>query len=108
MWRRRKFISEADWVAALDILPMLDMLDDSERVQLRKLSSRFMASKSIETGTRDSALKTADLVVIAAQACLPILALGLDAYAPVAECLWSIPGVFVAREHEVDESGVET
>ena len=106
MWRRRrKFISEADWVAALDVLPMLDMLDDGERVQLRKLSSRFMASKSIEP-VRGQRLETADLVVIAAQACLPVLALGLDAYAPWRSVV-VYPGNFVAREHEVDESGVE-
>ena len=106
MWRRRrKFISEADWVAALDVLPMLDMLDDGERVQLRKLSSRFMASKSIEP-VRGQRLETADLVVIAAQACLPVLALGLDVYAPWRSVV-VYPGSFVAREHEVDESGVE-
>ena len=105
MWRHRKFISEADWVAALDVLPMLDMLDDDERVKLRKLSSRFMASKSIEP-VRGQRLETADLVVIAAQACLPVLALGLDAYAPWRSVV-VYPGSFVAREHEVDESGVE-
>ena len=105
MWRHRKFISEADWVAALDVLPMLDMLDDGERVQLRKLSSRFMASKSIEP-VRGQCLEAADLVVIAAQACLPVLALGLDVYAPWRSVV-VYPGSFVAREHEVDESGVE-
>ena len=105
MLRRRKPISEADWVAALDGLPMLDMLDDGERVQLRELSSRFMASKSIEP-VRGQRLETADLVVIAAQACLPVLALGLDAYASWRSVV-VYPGSFVAHEHEVDEAGVE-
>ena len=106
MWRRRrKLISEDDWVAALDVLPMLDTLDGGERVQLRELSSRFIASKSIEP-VRGQRLETADLVVIAAQACLPVLALGLDAYAPWRSVV-VYPGSFVAHEHEVDESGVE-
>ena len=106
MWRRRsEFISEADWVTALDALPILDRLDDRERAQLRELSSRFMASKSIEP-VRGQRLETADLVVIAAQACLPVLALGLDAYTPWRSVV-VYPGGFVAREHEVDEAGVE-
>ena len=105
MWRRRKFVSEADWLAAFDVIPMLRTLDDGERAQLRKLSSRFLASKSVEP-VRGQRLETADLVVIAAQACLPVLALGLDAYAPWRSVV-VYPGGFVAREHEVDEAGVE-
>ena len=106
MWHHRsELISEADWAAALDVLPMLDWLDDGERVQLRELSSRFIASKSIEP-VRGQHLETADLVVIAAQACLPVLVLGLDAYTPWRSVV-VYPGGFVAREHEVDEAGVE-
>ena len=106
MWpRRRKLINEADWMAALDVLPILNPLNEDECVRLRELSSRFIAGKSIEP-VRGQRLDAADIVVIAAQACLPVLALGLDAYAS----WWSIvvyPGGFVAREHEVDEAGVE-
>ncbi len=102
---RRRLIDEADWVAALDTLPILDPLDKGERVKLRKLSSRFIGSKFIEP-VRGQRLDAAELVVIAAQACLPVLALGLDAYAPWRSIV-VYPGSFVAREHEVDEAGVE-
>ncbi len=105
MWRRCKPITDADWVAALDAVPMLAPLDDAERSQLRELCTRFIASKSIEP-VRGQRLDTAELVMLAAQACLPVLALGLEAYAS-----WSsvvvYPGGFVARECEVDEAGVE-
>ncbi|MCY4154765.1 MAG: zinc-dependent peptidase [Gammaproteobacteria bacterium] len=105
MWRRRKSISDAAWAAALDAVPMLAPLADAERAQLRELSACFIASKSIEP-VRGQRLDTADLVMLAAQACLPVLALGLEAYASW-QSVVVYPGGFVAREREVDEAGVE-
>ena len=107
MWprRRARAINEADWAAVLDRLAILDPLDDEERARLRDLATRFVAGKSIEPvlGQRIGAM---DVAVIAAQACLPVLALGLDAYRSWRTVV-VYPAGFVSREHEVDEAGVE-
>ena len=106
MWRRRRAqtIDEANWSAALDTLPILDALDDDERIRLRGLSERFVASKSIEP-VFGQELGSLEVAVISAQACLPVLALGLDAYSSWRTVV-VYPAGFVAREHEVDEAGV--
>ena len=109
MWprRRTRAIDEADWAAVLERLPILDPLDDGERERLRGLAARFVAGKSIEPvlGQRVGAV---DAAVIAAQACLPVLALGLglDAYRSWRTVV-VYPAGFVSRGHEVDEAGVE-
>lgn len=113
MWpRRRAAIADPDWAAALDALPVLAPLDDGERARLRALAARFAAKKSIETADAAGAaggrggLEPAGVARLAALACLPVLELGLDAYAP-----WSsivvYPAGFLARDREVDEAGVE-
>ena len=107
MWPRRRAprIDEAVWAAVREGLPILDPLGGDELADLRRLAERFTAAKSIEPvlGQR---LDPVDVAVIAAQACLPILALGLDAYASWRTVV-VYPAGFVAREHEVDEAGVE-
>ena len=106
MWprRRAKSIDEAAWAAALDRLRILDPLDDGERGRLRDLAARFVAGKSIEP-VLGQAVDTVDAAVIAAQACLPVLALGLDAYRSWRTVV-VYPAGFVSRGHEVDEAGV--
>ncbi len=107
MWvrRRKRAIDEADWAAVLERLPILDPLDDGERRRLRGLAARFVAGKSIEP-VQGQRVDAVDAAVIAAQACLPILALGLDAYRSW-RTIVVYPAGFVSREHEVDEAGVE-
>ncbi len=106
MWpHRQKPIDESVWRAALDALPALAPLDASERARLRELSARFIAGKSIEP-VRGQCLDALDLVVIAAQACLPVLVPGLGAYSSW-HSIVVYPGSFVAREYEMDEAGVE-
>ncbi len=114
MWpRRRAAIADPDWAAALDALPVLAPLDDGERARLRALAARFAAKKSIEMADAAAGgaggrrgLEPAEVARLAALACLPVLELGLDAYAP-----WSsivvYPAGFLARDREVDEAGVE-
>ena len=108
MWARRRaraIIDEADWAAALGRLPILEPLDDGERDRLRGLAARFVAGKSIEPvlGQRVDAV---DAAVIAALACLPVLALGLDAYRSWRTVV-IYPAGFVSRGRETDEAGVE-
>lgn len=107
MWARRRTtaIDEADWATVLERLPILDPLGDDERGRLRGLAARFVAGKSIEPvlGQRVDAV---DGAVIAALACLPVLALGLDAYRSWRTVV-VYPAGFVSREREVDEAGIE-
>ena len=106
MWpRRRKYIDEADWLAALGALPILDPLDEGELERLRELSSGFIATKSVQP-VRGQTLDTVEIILIAAQACLPVLVLGLDVYAAW-QSIVVYPGGFVSRGHEVDEAGIE-
>ena len=107
MWPRRRVteIDEADWAAALDALPILDPLDEDELALLRELAAGFLAKKSIEP-LHGQRLDPVDTALIAALACLPILRLGLDAYARWRSVV-VYPAGFLAREREVDEAGVE-
>ena len=107
MWTRRRAqaIDEADWAAALNALPILDPLNEGETVRLRELAAGFLAKKSIEP-VHGRHLDRVDAAVIAALACLPILSLGLEAYARWRSVV-VYPAGFVAREREVDEAGVE-
>ena len=107
MWARRRTtaIDDADWAAALERLPVLDPLDGDERDRLRGLAARFLAGKSIEP-VQGQRVEAVDAAVIAALACLPVLALGLDAYRSWRTVV-VYPAGFVSREHEVDEAGVE-
>ncbi len=109
-WLDRRAIARSDiapqeWRAAFDALPLLARLDDDEQRRLRELAILFLHRKAFEgahgtTVTREMAL------VIALQACLPILELGLDAYDG-----WSAvivyPSGFETHQVYVDEFGVE-
>jgi len=103
-WRRKRVlekhrIDETLWktaTAGLDFLPSTP--------KLRELVLLFLAEKEF-TGTHGLRVTDAMRVSIAAQACLPILELGLDWYAG-----WRgivvYPGDFRVRRTEVDEDGV--
>jgi Mlc titration factor MtfA (ptsG expression regulator) len=108
-WRRQRVlarhrIDERLWRATLAALPFLRALSDAERRRLRALVLLFLAEKQF-TGARGLALSDPMRVSIAAQACLPVLELGLDAYAG-----WSgivvYPGDFRVRVSETDNAGV--
>ena len=107
MWprRRARAIEDRDWRAVVDGLPILDPFDGEELARLRDLATRFIAGKSIEP-VHGQRLEPPDIAVIAAQACLPVLTLGLDAYAS----WWTVvvyPAGFISRGRDLDEAGVE-
>lgn len=82
-WRRRRLerarIPEAEWRATVAKLPLLDGLNATELERLRDLATRFLHEKALEpAGGLELAPEMGPLV--AAQACLPILNLGLDYY----------------------------
>jgi len=83
-WQNRRIIQrfpvrEAQWQAAFAQLPLLGTLSDEERRRLRELVPLFLHRKSLEPA-QGLVLDDHKVLVIALQACLPILELGLDWY----------------------------
>ena len=72
-------IPDALWMETLTALPFLGRLDDTELARLRALSEAFLAEKEFSSAG-GLELTDAICVSIAAQACLPILNLGLENY----------------------------
>lgn len=101
---RRAGYSESEWQGAFERLPLLDRLSDDEKVQLRRLATLFLHHKSLE-GAGDLVLTTELKLVIALQACLPILNLGLDWYAGWVSVVIHRAG-FTPMHSEMDEYGI--
>ena len=101
-WRRRRVLAEHRIDEAL--WPRLRGLPPARQQKLKDLALLFLAEKQF-TGTHGLEVTDAMRVSIAAQACLPILELGLDWYSG-----WTgivvYPGDFRVRRTEVDEDGV--
>jgi Mlc titration factor MtfA (ptsG expression regulator) len=103
-WRRRRVLEKHSIDAALwqRATAGLGFLPSSEK--LKELVLLFLAEKQF-TGAHGLELTDEMRVAIAAQACLPILELGLDWYAG-----WTgivvYPGDFRVQRTEVDEAGV--
>ena len=103
-WRRRRVlerhrIDDALWseaTAALRFIP--------QSPKLRELALLFLAEKQF-AGAQGMELTDLMRVSIAAQACLPILELGLDWYAGFTGIV-VYPGDFRVRRAETDEHGV--
>lgn len=108
-WRRRRALrranlSDTQWQTVLQGLPVLRGLSQTEGMRLRELVILFLHEKSIEAAG-DLAINDAIRLEIAAQACLPILNLGLDYYRGWVTVI-VYPGAFWARHDYVDHSGV--
>ncbi len=92
------------WRAATRDLAILQRLAPTERDRLRELTGRFLGGKRFEAA-RGAEFDPELPARVAAQACLPVLALDLDWYAD-----WStvviVPDRFTADFEEVDEAGV--
>ncbi|MFY4697387.1 M90 family metallopeptidase [Burkholderia glumae] len=97
-------IPDALWDATLAKLPFLAARPAAELARLREMTSCLLAEKSFST-THSLELTDAMTVNIAAQACLPVLNLGLDLYRG-----WSgvvvYPGEFLIPHTVEDEAGV--
>ncbi|MFU8838528.1 MAG: zinc-dependent peptidase [Thiohalomonadaceae bacterium] len=92
------------WCQVVGELPLLQAYARGDRHRLRVLASRFLQDKLI-TGVADFEPSTYMRVVIAAQACVPILNLGLDYYQGWREIIL-YPDSFVVQAHWQDEFGV--
>lgn len=109
-WRRQRIIRRspvkpAEWQAAFTALPLLQGLAQHEQKQLRELAILFLHAKAIE-GAHGLVVTRPMRLIVALQACLPILHLGLDVY----DGWYAVivyPAGFAPRRKAVDEYGIE-
>jgi len=108
-WRRRRAadrmqVPPDQWHRVEAGLPFLDYLPPEERPRLRRLALELLADKEVRSA-RGLEVSDTMLLSIALQACLPVLQIGLDAYADWVGII-VYPGDFVIPRSEVDENGV--
>jgi MtfA peptidase len=108
-WRERRLlkryaIDDVLWTGTLLRYPFFHGLAPTDQHQLRRLSSLFLASKEFH-GAKGFVVTDEVAVAVAAQACLPILHLGLSRYDGFVGIVMHASDVTVAREFE-DEAGV--
>ena len=108
-WRRKRTLKRARldgtlWERVAAGLSFLRGLSEEETARLKQLVILFLAEKEMH-GARGLQLTDDVRLSIAAQACLPILNLGLDVYRGWVGVI-VYPGEFRVRKEEVDENGV--
>jgi MtfA peptidase len=92
------------WDACVVSLPFLQRLLPQERDRLKQLSQTLLGKKTF-TGAGGLELTDRIAVMIAAQACLPVLNLTLDLYRDMAGII-VYPAAFIVPHAEMDEAGV--
>lgn len=100
----RRPIPEALWSATLAGWPFLAWRPAADRQRLRDMATLFLADKEW-AGAQGLTVTDAMAVAIAAQACLPVLRLGLAPYAGFKGIVVQ-PDVVVARRSRMDDIGV--
>lgn len=111
-WRRwresraltRRAIPDALWHETLARLPFLARRPEADVVELRRLASLFLDTKEF-SGAGGLEVTDAIAVAIAAQACLPVLRLGLAPYRGFVGIVVH-PDEVVARRETTDDDGV--
>ena len=109
-WLDRRIVARSDipaaqWQAAFEVLPLLDGLDSEQCRRLRELAILFMHRKTF-AGAHGLEVTRPMQLVIALQACLPILELGLDYYDGW-QTVIVYPSGFAPEHVYTDEFGVE-
>ncbi len=97
-------IADADWFAVTRRIHLFDALSANEKARLRELSTLFLHAKDF-TGVQGQEITPEIRISIAAQACLEILELGLDAYDGWVEII-VYPGAFRVQREASDEFGI--
>lgn len=97
-------IPEALWQAAVAQLPFLQRLAPPDLARLKQLSQTLLG-KTTFTGAGGLDLTDQIAVMIAAQACLPVLNLTLELYRDMAGVI-VYPAAFIVPHTEMDEAGV--
>jgi len=101
---RRFAIPEPLWQALLVDYPFIARRSATDRTELRRLCSLFLARKRFHT-SGGLQLTDAMALAVAAQACLPVLRLDLALYEGTVGIVLH-PGEVLAPREEVDEHGV--
>src|SRR5258706_9505432 len=101
---RREPISDRVWRRVVEDRPLFDGLSADEIARLRVLSTDLLAQKDIH-GAAGQEIDNRVRATIAAQACLPILNLGIDYYKGWVEVI-VYPDQFLPEREEVDAAGV--
>ena len=101
---RPKAIPEALWQRTLQRYPFLARQTAADRQALRTLVGRFLQHKEF-TGAQGLRVTDEMAVAIAAQACLPVLHLGLRWYDDFTGIVVH-PGAMLARRVSTDQAGV--
>ncbi|MCF6236361.1 MAG: zinc-dependent peptidase [Gammaproteobacteria bacterium] len=94
------------WKKSLRKAALLHDLSSVEKARLRRLATLFLYHKAIN-GARGFKLTDEMLVVIAAQAALPILKLGLNYYSNWVEVI-IYPGAFRVSHNNIDPNGLSS
>jgi Mlc titration factor MtfA (ptsG expression regulator) len=108
-WRERRAlerraIPDALWELTLLRLPFLARLDEADRAELRRLCSLFLDRKQFH-GAGGIEVTDEMALLIAAQACLPVLRLGLHYYDGFVGIVVQ-PDEVVAQRSVMDEDGI--
>jgi len=101
---QRRAIPDQLWELTLARFPFLVLPGGEDAARLRELSTLFLADKEF-TGVGGLEVDDAMAVAIAAQACLPVLQLGLECYDSFVGIVVHEDAV-VARREVVDDDGV--
>ncbi|MCV2369292.1 M90 family metallopeptidase [Roseateles oligotrophus] len=101
---RRHPIPEPLWQLTLLRYPFLAQRSDSDLAELRRLCSLFLASKEFH-GVAGFEVSDSVALAVAAQACLPVLRLGLHWYDSFVGIVIHADEVVAQREH-MDEDGI--
>lgn len=101
---RRRPIPDDLWKRTLIRYPFLRTPDDPQCAALRRMTSLFLDRKEF-TAVPPLRLTNDVVVAVAAQACLPVLKLGLERYDGFVGIVLQ-PDQVVARREHVDEHGV--
>ena len=101
---RRRAIPDDVWSNTLAHYAFLARLAPADQEELRRLSSLFLDTKEFH-GAHGFTVTDDVVVAIAAQACLPVLRLGLQAYGGFVGIVVH-PDQAVARREVVDEDGL--
>lgn len=101
---RRRPVSAPLWQGVCRHLTLLSRYTPAELQRLRALTGRFLRQKDIQ-GAAGLEVNEAMRVLVAVQACVPILNLGLQWYRGWVSVLM-YPDEFLVREEYADEAGV--
>ncbi len=101
---QRSTITPSQWTQAFALLPLLERLTEDEKVDLIMLAILFLDKKAIE-GADGLVVTPPMALIIALQACLPVLKLGLDSYTGWVSVI-VYPAGFAAKHEITDEYGV--